>query len=459
MLDRAFDLAVVGGGAGGLLLLWHRLRLPNPPKNILWLDASGRFGRGPAYATQWPQHLLNVPARNMGAIAEQPGHFLLWLNGPEGQATATAHHLPTTWRESDYVPRLLYGAYLQSFLADLERCATQLGVALHRDIATIAHIESADGYLLQAEDGRRWHTQDLALAMGNQPNPPWGIPTWQDLPHPGWLGRMWDWSAALPQPLPRTDSSLPALILGSGLTGVDALLQLRAAGWVGRILMLSRHAALPAAHAAQALPPGTLPAWPVQGAGLSEYLHRFRIHLRSLPDWRMGVDALRPQTTELWQRLSPTDQRRFWTRLGPWWNIHRHRMAASIAQVLQEEITSGQLSLVPMHIENLRGTAQNIEVLGRNGKVLQAAWVVDCTGPSYDLRRQPGALAPLLQSGHLTLTANGLGIEMNESGLACRVPGRIVALGALTLGMRLESVAMPELRNQARDAAHVLSEG
>ncbi len=462
-MKQRFDLAVIGGGAAGLLLLWHRLHLPHPPRNVLWLDEVGRFAHGPAYATRWPQHLLNVPAAKMGALPEAPEGFLTWLHSDTGRAAAGKHGLAHAWQPGDYTPRLLFGAYLESFRQALHQHAISLGIALHEERAQITGIEPApEGYLLQSAEGI-WQAHALALAMGNQPHPPWNTPMWENAPHPRWLGRMWDWSAAEPAPPPTLPPSpLPALILGSGLTGVDAVLQLRASGWRGRIEMLSRRAALPAAHGGSALAAAIAPQWPAPGARLSAYIQAFRDSLAGQQDWRAAMDALRPHTTHLWQRLSAQDQRRFWMRLGPIWNTHRHRMAPSIAQILAQEMASGALRLRPFTIARLQGEEDHIAVQDAVGYMRQGALVVDCTGPSYDLRHRPGPLSALLETQAIQRAPNGLGLAMDKLGLvraATAQAGPIVALGALGVGARLESTAIPELRVQAAAAAFALSEG
>src|SRR5690606_36106634 len=64
-------------------------------------------------------------------------------------------------------------------------------------------------------------------------------------------------------------------------------------------------------------------------------------------EWRPVIDALRPHTPMLWQRLSLRDQRRFMARLSTFWNIHRHRMAPQIAAQMEAEIAAGTVRIVP----------------------------------------------------------------------------------------------------------------
>ncbi len=455
-MSGVFDLAVIGGGAGGLLVLWHRRRLPHPPKRILWLDETGRFGQGPAYATRWPQHLLNVPARNMGALPDAPEHFLDWLHSAAGQHAAAAQGLPTLWNVGDFVPRMLYGAYLGTFLHEVRAEAAARGILLQCETAQATRI--GPGYRIETAQGDAYQATHLVLAIGNQARAPWPA----TFPQPAWLGRMWDWAAAPPQPLPVVETRLPACILGSGLTAVDAVLQLRAQGWAGEIHLLSRHARLPAAHAMAPLAPAPLPDWPAPDARLSAYLRAFRHHQRAQAqkgtDWRAMLDALRPHTTRLWEGLSATDQRRFWRRLGALWNVHRHRMAPLPAAQLEAERAEGRLRLSSMHIADVVPEGAAFRIIARDGAEQRAALVVDCTGPSYDLRAEAGALAPLLASGHLALAANGLGLAMDARGLACADPAaRIVTLGALAVGARWECTALPELRRDAALAAAALT--
>ena len=100
----SFTIAVVGGGFSGLLTAVHLLA-GGPEVTVRLIERAPIFGRGRAYATDSPQHLLNVRAANMSAFPGDPGHFLNWLaacgEGGDG-----------------FVPRGLYGDYLQDLLRE-----------------------------------------------------------------------------------------------------------------------------------------------------------------------------------------------------------------------------------------------------------------------------------------------------------------------------------------------------
>lgn len=56
------SIAVVGGGFSGTLLSPRLLRACRPGTRITLIGRNSRFGRGLAFATGSPSHLLNVPA-------------------------------------------------------------------------------------------------------------------------------------------------------------------------------------------------------------------------------------------------------------------------------------------------------------------------------------------------------------------------------------------------------------
>ncbi len=73
-------VAIIGGGASGTVAAAHLLREPRErPLEIELIDRDGNFGRGVAYGTTDPLHLLNVPAIRMGAVSGKPEHFHRWL--------------------------------------------------------------------------------------------------------------------------------------------------------------------------------------------------------------------------------------------------------------------------------------------------------------------------------------------------------------------------------------------
>ena len=69
--EETFDFAIIGGGAAGVLLALRLLRDGAAGQTIALIEP-GEPGRGVAYGTDDPAHVLNVGAGNMSADADTP---------------------------------------------------------------------------------------------------------------------------------------------------------------------------------------------------------------------------------------------------------------------------------------------------------------------------------------------------------------------------------------------------
>ena len=71
-------------------------------------------------------------------------------------------------------------------------------------------------------------------------------------------------------------------------------------------------------------------------------------------DWRSVVDALRPHLRRLWGRLLETERRRFLRHVCPYWEVHRHRVAPEVAQLLDALGGEGRLTIQRGRLRALR---------------------------------------------------------------------------------------------------------
>src|SRR3954465_3015356 len=72
MTSDRVPVAIIGGGFSGTIVAAQLARRGIASALI---DGSGRVGRGVAYSTTEPAHLLNVRAEGMSAWAGDPDHF------------------------------------------------------------------------------------------------------------------------------------------------------------------------------------------------------------------------------------------------------------------------------------------------------------------------------------------------------------------------------------------------
>lgn len=438
-------IAIIGAGFSGSLLALHLLRQCRPEDRIYLVECNRNFGRGLAYATGNPNHLLNVRAGNMSAFPDEPDHFVRWLqNLPAEQRLEIGEPSTSSLGASTFVPRRVYGNYIQELLGDkIWReghghnlfLLTDEAVALHRD---------AGGLSLELAVGRRYPIDHAVLAVGNFP------PTAST---PGYFGD--PWTPACLETLP-TDA--PVLILGTGLTFIDTVLSLLDRGHTGKIHALSRRGLLPRVHAAVPAP------WkyekPPVGTNLVNLLRQVRaiarIAERTGAGWRAAIDGLRPHTQRLWQDMSLAERARFLRHLRPWWDVHRHRAAPQVMARVESAIAAGQVEIIKGRIGattrlddaslvtvNLRGDSGQCELVVDR--------VIDCSGPRSDATRLDQKLIQqLLASGQLRPDPLRLGIDVDPQGHVIDAEGNVTpdlhAIGPITKGTFWEIIAVPDLR-------------
>lgn len=416
--------AIAGGGASGVIAAAHLLH-ESPHARVLLFEP-GTPGLGVAYATTCPLHVLNVPAAAMSAVAGNPMHFVQWLRT----------HAPGTYGASSFVPRSVYGQYLHDIYHSLTASFGDRFVHVAQPLSSVTTLPRAA-------------TVILATGAGHQAEWP-GAPD-----DPRYYRNAW-----LPSALVPGAKDERVLVLGTGLSAVDAVLGLRHNGHRGSVHLVSRRGLLPHEHRFLDAPPG-----PVERSGdLRTLLTALRNESRT--NWRAAVDGLRPHSNALWQALSVEDQRRFLRHLLPYWNVHRHRMAPEAAAHLAQLFAAGVLTTIAGRVQGFETTAREIRVriLERGApapRTMSFDRIINCSGSTYGgLDSRSALLRSLAAQGRLRANALGTGIDVAMDGAVVAQDGRpspsLYAIGPLRFGSAFETTAIPEIRTQAADLARLL---
>src|ERR1700727_2024723 len=441
----ASSIAIVGGGASGALMTAHLLRFAGDASRLTLVDPRAKIGSGLAYATENESHRLNVRASNMSAFPDDPDHFWRWLraNGHKGEDRFCS------------VPRLVYGRYLGSLIEDRLAESNAPHVRWLRESAT--SLNERDGSVTLRFSGGQTAVFDMAvLCCGHEASETLKAPfvsPWED---PS------SWNTA-------PNSTI--LILGTGLTMVDAAIALSESGHRGPIVAISRRGLLPQAHRRVDVAPiaqTELPS-PARLASFLRWLRaRARDEMRSGGDWRSVVDGLRPHVQAIWRAMPSQSRRRFLEHARPWWDIHRHRMAREVETKIRALRESGQLRILAGHIVevNAKRDGASVSIRPRASKALvhlEVSRIVSCRGLISDPRRSSNPLvAQLLAEGHARADPLGIGLDVDNDCAVVDANGRaserIFAVGPMSQAAFWESIAVPDIRLQAASLARRLSE-
>lgn len=441
---------IVGAGASGVLTAVHLLDRGTGGVVLVGRD---RFARGLAYTTRYRSHVLNVPVGSMSAFPEDPDDFYRFARG-----------LDQTVDRSSFVPRMIFGDYLANTLDRAEAEGRRLRrvpgevVGLDRD--------AAGRWRVKLREGAAFDASDAVLALGNAP-PRTPLPSLEALPSRLYAPDPWD-----PKAVADVPPTAPVLLIGTGLTAIDACLALKEAAHPGGVIALSRHGLLPRHHRLEGAPPVPVTS-PPRAATLHQLLRELREQLQLAElagdDWRDVLNGLRRHTPEVWRRLSIEDRHRFLRHLARRWEVHRHRMAPEVHASVEGMLSSGWLQVVSGSLLEATGDGEGVTVRYRprgapigSDRTVRAGRIINCTGPNESVRgTSDPLLRSLLESGLVKPHPLGLGLECREDGaLVGRTgdaqPG-LWTIGSLRRGESWETTAVPEIRMQASRLAEAIN--
>lgn len=453
MKTPRLTIAVIGAGLSGSVLAVNLLQRCHADDRILLVEKRAGFGRGLAYSTRNPNHLLNVRAKNMSAFYDRPDDFVRWL---QERADREGGGLPDG---ESFASRQAYGSYIRALLCDQlwQRGRGRNLVLVPDEVRSLT--EEEGGVRLTTAGGRAYRADLAVIASGNLP---------PDATVGAYIGNPWD-----PKAIAGLPPSSPVLLIGTGLTMVDTVQSLLDAGHHGPIRAISRRALLPQLH--ESTRPLPIEATDIPRTTsivrLTQWLRR-RIR-ESAADgigWRAVIDGLRPHLQDIWRRLPIGERRRFLRHLRPWWDVHRHRLAPQIGAMLSGARARGQLTVDAARILSLVPTELGVTLEIRHRwsdriETLRVARAINCSGPqsNYFATSDP-LLRDLIGRGLVRPDPLGLGLDVTDHGAlisADRGPSRrLFALGPITRGTFWEVVAVPDIRfHSARLASHLVSLG
>jgi uncharacterized NAD(P)/FAD-binding protein YdhS len=440
--------------------LLRRAASQSHPLKIVLIDPRAEPGAGVAYATRDYPYPLNVAAGQMSIDGSRPTDFLEFVQQQGIRAVS-----------ADYLPRQVYGDYLRARLEEARGVARARAECVHHRGSVLQLRRDGDGHsrwLLWLDDGSALRADEVVLALGNPP--PGCLPELAPIAESDrYVRDPWSIGSGAHQEIGSV------LLVGSGLTMIDAALRLAAIRpRVRNIYVLSRHGWLPESQASTPLPPrkpDVRSALDAAQGSTRRLVHAFRQLARAVQqdggDWREVLALTRNQLPAQWRALDHAQRSRFLRHVRSLWDVHRHRVPAAPLAAVRSLARSGVLEVHAGRIEEVSPADDAVEVIWRpRGAHRTRAWLVDrvinCTGPECRV----GALADplvrsLLSNGLIRPDALGLGIEVADDGRPLGSDGRPVDrlyyIGPWLRARDWEATAVPELREHAARLADTLA--
>lgn len=463
---RSADILIVGGGLSGALLAAQLMRLPGQ-RQVLVVEPRAELGRGEAYSAVELGHTLNGNAARMSVDPDNADDLTQWL---------TAFIAGGGWPQSSeqtvpvaelFPPRGLFGLYAQQRLAEARVQGASQGSSVEHVRAEGVDLQiDEQGALLTLNDGTRLRGAVAVLATGMFPAA--RTPQTESSGLNAAALDPWDVAA-----MAQLDPLARVMIIGSGLTMVDAVVSLEQAGHRGPIDVFSRHGLLPHVRRQP-------PAWvdflaldPSIGSP-RQLMHELRRQCRTAAvegiDWQAPLDTVRAHIGRLWSQATDVQRRQFVRHVRPWWESHHHRSPPLSAELVARLHAEGRLRILAASFKGLAPSTDgrvNIRIRrrGEAGTTLVGGdALINSSGIEYDWRRVARALPQqllargLVQPGPLALgiTAQADGAVLDAQGQAAR---RLFAMGPPLRGMWWESTAVTDVASQAKALALRLVSG
>ncbi|KAF2411300.1 Uncharacterized NAD(P)/FAD-binding protein YdhS [Pseudomonas antarctica] len=458
---RNADVLIIGGGLSGTMLAVQLLRLPGQ-RSILVIEPRAELGRGEAYSAVELGHTLNGNAARMSVDPDNADDLTQWLTdyiGAGGWPESGQQHVPIC---ELFPPRGIFGLYAQQRLAEARTLSASTVEHVRGEVVDL-HVEDACT-LLTLDNGQQLRGTYAVLATGMFPAA--RTPQTESSGLNAAAVDPWD-----VQTMTQIDPQSTVLIIGSGLTMVDAVVSLEQAGHRGPIEIFSRHGLLPHVRRQP-------PSWEDFLAAdhslrrprqlLREVRRQCRLAQAQGIDWQAPLDTVRAHIGRLWSQASEGEKRQFVRHVRPWWESHHHRSPPLSAQLVARLQREGRLRIQAASFKGLVASNSGVAIrLRRRGEQVvtqvSGAALINSSGIEYDWRRVARPLPQqLLKRGLIQPGPLALGIAADVSGAVVDAQGnvspRLFAMGPPLRGMWWESTAVTDVAIQAKALAAKLSQ-
>jgi uncharacterized NAD(P)/FAD-binding protein YdhS len=456
---RHADILVIGGGLSGAMLAAQLLRLPGK-RQLLVIEPRAELGRGEAYSAIELGHTLNGNAARMSVDPDNADDLTQWLTdyiAAGGWPESDEQHVPIS---ELFPPRGIFGLYVQQRLAEAQALGALNGSTVEHVRAEVVDLQTdAQAVRLTLSDGQHLQGSFAVLATGMFP----AARTPQTESSGLNAAALDPWDVAAMQQL---DPQSTVLIIGSGLTMVDAVVSLEQAGHRGPIEVFSRHGLLPHVRRQP-------PAWVdflAEDHSIRtprQLVRELRRHCREAIaqgiDWQAPLDTVRAHIGRLWNQATDVQRRQFVRHVRPWWESHHHRSPPLSAELVERLHGEGRLRIQAASFKGLVPSSSDVSIrIRRRGEaqtvVVSGAALINSSGIEYDWRRVARPLPQqLLARGLIRPGPLALGIAAQVDGAVLdadgRVAGRLFAMGPPLRGMWWESTAVTDVASQAKALA------
>ncbi|WP_395600862.1 FAD/NAD(P)-binding protein [Pseudomonas sp. B19125] len=453
---RNADVLIIGGGLSGTMLAVQLLRQPGK-RQILVIEPREELGRGEAYSAVELGHTLNGNAARMSVDPDNPDDLTQWLTdyiGAGGWPESNQQPVPIS---ELFPPRGIFGVYAQQRLAEAKALSASTVEHIRAEVVDLQ--VDADSTRLTLDNGQQLRGAQAVLATGMFPAA--RTPQTESSGLNAAAVDPWDVKA-----MRQIEPQSTVLIIGSGLTMVDAVVSLEQAGHRGPIEIFSRHGLLPHVRRQP-------PSWVDFLADdhnlrsprqlLREVRRQCQLSVEQGIDWQAPLDTVRAHIGRLWSQASEREKRQFVRHVRPWWESHHHRSPPLSAQLVARLHAEGRLRVQAASFRGLVASDSGVTIkLRRRGEQavtqVSGAALINSSGIEYDWRRVAKPLPQqLLKRGLIKPGPLALGIAADTSGAVLDAQGqvsqRLFAMGPPLRGMWWESTAVTDVALQAKALA------
>jgi uncharacterized NAD(P)/FAD-binding protein YdhS len=431
-------LVIIGDGFAAAVTAIHLLRQGVAADSIT-IIGTGSLGKGNAYGCVSPFFRLNVREDLPIVFSEDPLHFARWaeanIDDPEAKTSAGFFY-----RRADF------GRYISELIT------AEVGFdKIQRISSKVCALNQTHGlWKLDTADGGVLYAEKVIIATGNSP-PTWPCPIQTEIGEQAsarmienpWTGRY----------LSSIGAAERIVLLGGGLTALDAIYAFAEQGHRGLITIVGPRPVFPPTQAQWVRQ--KQPNWP-EKLSPARLLRFMRHYVPPAPttstEWQSAWEELRPNLNAIWQQFTAHQRQIVFKRLGWVWSLYRFRASPQTIKAYEQLKANHQVQFAVGRAKQVECSERAITVRLNNGQNIQADRIINCTGVGTDL-----FLNQLIADGiaipDALGTAIAVDIKLNVMKPTLQAWNNLWMLGPATMGSLGDVVAASAISKQAEELA------